>query len=218
VYAALDIGLDVYDAASTEKVAYITYPTGFNSVWANTDRVYLATGDAGIKYLKISSVDNAPVVSGGYDISISLRNFLNEPTITNSNVLYLHGSGNYMACCTVAGVDTIRTDSNGYINSTNVSGAQKCFMTSVGKFYYTINSNNQWSINRVDISLFDWSIPDYQYITGSGIFPSDVDINDIFITEGTSSDSINNTIFSATTSGAYIIDEGDLSYSSYFIA
>lgn len=216
VYVALDDGLDIYNVTSESKIAYVNYNTGFNSVWASDDKIYLATSNAGIKQLSISVIDNAPVVSGGYDATGSLLSFLNEPYITNSGVLYLHGSGDYLACCTTAGVDTMKFEPDGYRSRTITTGCTKCFMTSTGKFYYTRQNGNEWSINRVNTSLTDWSQPDYMYITGSGILQAGIGVNDIFITEGTATDGADNTVFTATTSGAYVIDESDLVYYRYF--
>ena len=89
-------------------------------------------------------------------------------------------------------------------------------MTSSGKFYYTVLSGSVWSINRVKSCLWDWYSPDYSYLSGGEILASGIEINDIFVTELTASDYSNNTLFLATSSGVYVIDEGNLNYAIYY--
>jgi len=69
----------------------------------------------------------------------------------------------------------------------------------------------------MDNYFSDWNDPDYSYITGSGIFESGIELNDVFITENTSSNGINNTIFCATSSGVYVIEEETEEYAIYYI-
>jgi hypothetical protein len=89
-------------------------------------------------------------------------------------------------------------------------------MTGDKKFYYTI-SGTEWSLNRVDSCLGDWQAPDKSYTTGGGILPAGEKINDIFITENTASDGINNTIFCATSNGIFVINESNDEYVIYYI-
>ena len=56
-----------------------------------------------------------------------------------------------------------------------------------------------------------------EYIVGGGIFEAEPELNDMFITEQTSYDNVLNTIFMATTNGAYVIDESDDEYVIYYV-
>lgn len=216
VYASTSVGLDVYDIPSEEKYAYITYSGGLNTVWANEDRVFVGTSDAGIKYLNKTCISGSIVAP--YNIENCLRDF-NELTyysnLTSDHIRYLHGNGNIILAITNSGVDVVKIDPQSYRAHTVVSGAQKGFMTADRKFYYTL-AGAEWSLNRKD-SHADWTTPDVSYVTGSGIFEAGITINDIFVTESTGDDGSSNAIFAATSSGVYVIDESDNDYDIYSI-
>ncbi len=216
VYAATSSGLDIIDIDTEYYYAEIPYSPGFITVWASDDRVYLGTTAAGMKYL------NKTCISGSLDeypyyLDGCLHNYTTQP-LTSDYVKYIHGNGDFLMCCTDVGVDVIKQEPRGYRSYTTVSGAEKCFMTSTGKFYYTTVdttvSGSFWSVNRVDRPLVDWSDPDYEY--GDPLDPLR-GVTDIFVTEGTAADGVDNTLFVATTSGVYVIDESDLSYHVYYV-
>jgi lipid-binding SYLF domain-containing protein len=136
--------------------------------------------------------------------------------LTSNYIRYLHGDGEIICAVTNSGVDVVKINPQSYRSYTVISGAKKCFMTSTGKLYYTISGSSNWSLNVRNNPLTDWSEPDYSYITGSGIFSAGIKLNDIYITENTGSDGFNNTVFCATTSGVFVIDETDDTYSVYY--
>jgi len=207
VYAAINVGLDIIDITTESKIGYIEYTTGFSTVWANDDKVFLGT-TSGINYINKTCISGVPLVQE--DLSDCLINYSNPYGITNDNIRYIHGNDDtLMMCCTSVGVDVYWGD---YRSSTTISGARKCFMTSTGKFYYTVDKGNEWELNRVGSEKWDWTTPDYSYVTGSGILEVGVSINDIFVTEATASGGVDNTLFVATLSGVYVIDEGNLEY------
>lgn len=216
VYVATSSGSEIYDIVSEEKYAYINYFSGFTSTWASNEQVFLGTTASGIKYI------NKTCISGNIynpvELSTCLNNFSTFTpyhNLTSDNIRYIHGNDDLLMCCTDLGIDVIKAEPQGYRSSTTISGgAEKCFMTQNG-FYYTISGTNEWSLNRVDSCLCDWDNPNYSYITGSGILPAGEKINDIFVTENTSENGINNTIFCATSLGVYIIDEGTRVYAVY---
>jgi hypothetical protein len=211
VYAVTTSGLNIIDITTESKIGYIEYDTGFRTVWANDDKVFLGTTRA-IKYLNKTCIDAN--VNGMANLAVCLLDYPIPYGITSSNVRYIHGSGdNLMMCCTSVGVDVYW---DGYRSSTIIPGAQKCFMTSTGKFYYTVDKGNEWELNRVDKVFWDWTTPDYSYVTGSGILQEGLSINDIFVTEGTSYNEADNTLFIATSSGVVVIDEGSLTYRVYY--
>ena len=214
VYAAKSNGLDIYDITSESVYAYINYTGGFTTVWANDDRVFIGTADDGVKYIEKACI------SGSISVPISLDGCLHDfniypGTITDTNVRYIHGSGATVMVLTVSGIDIMKYDFQGYHSYTIVTDGTKCFLTSQNKGYYIIDSGDSWSLNRIDSSLHDWTTPDYSYITGSGIFPGSVSLSDVFVTEGTSTDSISNVLFTATSSGIYVIDEEFNYYNNY---
>jgi len=126
--------------------------------------------------------------------------------LTDSCINYLHVNDDKLLVITDSGVDVIKINPQSYRSYTLISGAQKGFITPSGKFYYTVSGSNESKLCCVYTSLFDWSEPDKEYVTGSGVLASGIGINDLFITEGTATNGYN-TIFLATTSGVYVIDE-----------
>ncbi len=210
VYTATSSGSEIYDVISEEKYAYVNYLFNFTSVWANDSVVFYSTAGAGINYLNKTCISGTPSLQE--DLSDCLLDYSNPYGITSENIQYIHGSGDtLMMCCTSSGVDVYWGDYS-YRSSTTVSGARKCFMTSTGKFYYTVDKGNEWELNRVDSEKWDWTIPDYSYVTGSGILAEGLSINDMYIIETTASGGVDNVLFIATSSGVYIIDEGNLEY------
>jgi hypothetical protein len=214
VYAATSSGLDIYDLASEDKYAYITYE-GFNTVWGNDDRVFVGTSTSGVKYINKTCISGSIV--SPYDLYFCL-NDLSDLTyyheLTSDNIRYIHGSDDILCVVTNSGVDVVKLDPQSYRSYSLVSDVRKCFMTS-DKFYYTI-SGTEWSLNRVDSCLWDWTSPDRVYTTGDGIFGAGIKLNDVYITENTTSDGNNNTIFCSTSSGVYIINEQTKAYTIYY--
>jgi hypothetical protein len=210
VYSATLGGLYITDIESEQGYAKVTYSGGFTAAWADDDKVYLGTNSSGLKYI------NKTCISGSIISPIELAGCLNdyvEQPLTSDEIRYIHGSNEFLMCCTSIGVDVIKKEPHGYRSYTTTSGAKKCFMTSTGKFYYSTCSGTSWELNRVNIPLTDWSTPDYVY--GDPLIVSN-EITDMFITEGTASDDISNTLMVATASGVYVIDESDSSLETYY--
>jgi hypothetical protein len=189
VFAACLEGLNIIDIASELQYSFITYSGGFNSVWANEDRVFLATSNDGIKYIDKTCISGSIVLP--FELTC-LRDYAEEPRLRSNEVRYIHGAGNLIVCCTASGV------------------AQKCFMAPMSTAIYYTLSGSVWSVNKVNTAMCDWSSAHKTYSADgfSAILPG-ARINDIFITEGTSTaGSYYNTIFLATSSGVVIIDDG----------
>ncbi len=211
VYVATTEELSIVDIESELKYAYID--GNFNTVWANDDKIFLGTG-TGIKYLYKTCISGSTI--NPYDLVDCIHNYTPPYGTTSNNVRYIHGNDDFIMWCTDLGVDVYKLEPNGYRSYIEISGAEKAFMTSANKFYYTA-SGTEWALNRVNSTLVNWTTPDYSYATGGDIIESGIDINDVFITESTSSDGTSNTVFIATSNGTYIIDEGTLDYSIYYV-
>jgi hypothetical protein len=214
VYAATSEGLKIYDITSEGEYAYVTYSGGFNTVWANDDKIFVGTTTDGVKYLNKTCVSGS--VGSPYELVTCLAD-LSDLTyyhyLTSDDVRYIHGNGDVLCIVTNFGVDVVKIDPQSYRSYTTISGVKKCFMTSTGRFYYmTLDT-----LCVMYTCLYDWTEVDNEYTVGSGIFELGIELNDIFITEQTSSDNSSNTIFTATTTGAYIIDESDDEYVIYYI-
>lgn len=215
VYAAITFGMDIISMSAEQKIAYIEHKLGFNTVWANNTRVYVGTTFSGIKYFNKTCVSGT--VGDPNNLITCLVDYSSPFGISSQTIRYIHGSGDdYLMCVTTAGVDVYHMKMTKYRSTHSTTHAQKCFMTSNGKFYYTSVSGSEWSLNRVDKPLWDWTIPDYIYNTGGDILPAGLKINDIFITENTASNTIDNTVFIATTSGVFVVDEGNSNYVVYY--
>lgn len=205
VYVATTSGLDIIEVESESIYAYITISGGFETVWANNTRVYLGT-TSGIDY-----VNKSCIVPG--DIAVCLTDY--SVSLTSSGIVYLHGDDNHLLCCTVSGVDVIKEEPSGYRYYTTITGASKCFMTPTKKMYYTMDTPD-WAVHRRDVVTENWIVPDRAYTFDGTTFPADLEINDIFVTEATSSGGLDNTLFIATTSGVYVLDEETQQYDLYY--
>jgi hypothetical protein len=204
VFAACAEGLNIIDVASEKQYSFITYSGGFTTVWANENKVFLGTATSGIKYIdKSCIIGNINLPSE----LTCLSDYAIVPRLRSNTIRYIHGRDNLIVCCTASGVQSLGI--YGYESETLTPAAWKCFMTSSTAIYYT-TSGVSWAVNKVNSSLTDWTVPHITY-SGDGFsaIPIGARINDIFVTEGTSSAGTKfNTIFIATTSGACIIDDG----------
>jgi len=194
--------------------AYANDDLGYVTVWSNESKVFVGSTSSGVKYLNKSDITYD--IDNPINLTCFMRDYLNYPDISSNNIRYLHGNDELLLCITDSGVDVYKLGMQAYRSTSSESNAYKGFMTSTGKFYYTVSGSNEWSVHRVNTCLFDWSIPDAEYKTGGSILASGIKLNDIFVTENTSSDGISNTLFIATSSGVYMIDEGSNKYNIYY--
>ena len=208
VYAVTSSGLNIIDI-QTENVISNEYSYHYTTVWSNTDTIFLGTERNGIKSL------NKSFIAPG-EIFIGLENYVSEPDITSDNIRYLQGNYHKLMCCTSLGVDIIGLDTY-YITHTTISGgAEKCFAAENDKFYYTTSGINNYYLHRLDSNTGDWVTPDHTYTTGTSYLINASEINDIYVTTGTSlGGSDYNTLFTATDYGVHIIDEGTGVYAVY---
>jgi len=210
VYTATSSGLEIYDLA-TELLGATAYnEDGYSSVWSNDDYIYIGTFGAGLKKLyKPSLIINtiAPTNINSY-----ITDYFKHPDITSDTINYIHGNYNKLLICTTAGVDIVRTDSLYITHYTTVSGDNilKCFATETDNFYYTISGvDSKYYIHMLDGNTSDWFEPDYIYSTSSGVLDGVSSITDLYVTAGTSiSGASYNTLFLATDTGIYVVDEG----------
>ena len=218
IYAATNVGLRIYEAATEGFYAYVTYSGGFTTIGGNDSNIYIGTTNSGIKTISTTCISGS--TNNPYDLGTCLVDLV-VPYITSNNIKYLNVNNNKMTVCTSSGVDYFRFSTNPEIHSrTFISSAEKCFTTG-NSIYYTVSGTNtttsgtEYSLNRLDTCLCDWSEPTYSYVTGSGIFESSIKLNDIYITENTV-ENYNNTVFCATSSGVYVIDEDSKNYAIYY--
>jgi len=194
--------------------AYVNYASGYKTVWANSTTLFIGSANDGIK--RLDKEDISCDVDDPTDLRGSIINYLNYPDITSDNIRYLHGNDNLLLCITDAGIDIHKMGAQAYRSTSSESNAYKGFMTSTGRFYYTVTSGVNYSaIHICNKCICDWSIPDTTYVNDGTLLASGVVIRDIFVTEGTSYNGVSNTIFAATSSGVYVIDEGNNDYDLY---
>jgi hypothetical protein len=139
VYLALSDKLGINDIVTEERIAYLNYTEGFNTVTGNSSRVYLGTASSGIKYINISTISGS--VSLPTDLSIYLEDLV-VPNITSNNIRYLSVKEDRLLACTNSGVDYFNSRGNPTIHSkTLASGTQKCFVTDK-YMYYTVSGTD----------------------------------------------------------------------------
>lgn len=190
IYGATISGVDIYSSIAGNKVAEAIYPAGANAVWADDTYLYIATTNSGILRLPVS------VISGTYNVTSHLIEYKKYPDITNNNVSYLHGAGEFLCATTISGVDHFNTVSGTRIYTTAVSNPTKCAQSSSGELYYI-----DGTLKAVYDYLHNWSSADYTYTKGY-LIPSGVTINDLVLMEGSP-----NMLLLATTNGAMVIEE-----------
>lgn len=205
-YLATTSGLSIIDLAEEGLYAYTTKSGGFTAVWGNDSTIYLGAS-SGIYYLEKACITGT--VAAPLDIAFCLLEYSPSPAVK-----YIHGNNNLISVITEAGISITKLGDQGYTSSATISGTTKCFVTP-DKLYY-ITSGTSWAVNRLDTLVCDWTEPTYKYITGSGIIPAGVTINDIFVTHNTSLDGKSNTLFIATSSGVIVLDEGTRYYSTFY--
>jgi hypothetical protein len=173
IFHSTSSGVQIYDldGAYIDLVSWLDA----SSVWADDSYVYIGTTDSGVLRTSTASISGAI-----YD---DLQVYKEYPNITNNEVIYLHGGGEYLCVTTVSGVDQYNTVSGTRIY-TIISGADKCFQTVDGAFYYN-ESDELHSDMLLGMST----------------------INDIYVTEGTSMYNNDNVLFIAANNGAHIIEE-----------
>lgn len=214
VYIVTSSGLEIYDLTSQLLGATAYNISGYSSVWASDNYIYIGTFGAGIKKLYKPSI--VIDVVAPTNINDYITDYFKCPDITSDTINYIHGNYNKLFVCTTAGADIIRTDSLYITHYTTMSGysIKKCFVTETDNFYYTISgTDSKYYIHRLNENMSDWSGPDYVYITSSGVLGSVSTVTDLYVSTGTSvSGSDFNTLFLATNMGIYVIDEGSNDY------
>lgn len=215
IYAATNIELKIYDINTENLYAYIPYNDGFTTVAGNGGYIYLGTTSSGIKRISKACISGSVLTP--YNLSTCLSDYVTSPYIDGDDIQYLHANDNFMGVISNAGlsVSIAKFAPQSYMSATTLSFRQaaKCFITNTGSLYYTSSGTSDCSIDVVIKSLVDWVEPSYSYTTGSGILKANIQINDIFITENTSGN--NNTLFVATSSGLYIINESTNEFAIY---
>lgn len=206
VYAAKENGLDIIDIETEQVTSTASFDSGYTTVWASDNNVYLGTSGYGIKYLAKSDISPGELISHIHDYAL-------VPDITHDTIRYIHGNSNKLIVTTVGGVDIVKRDSPRFTRTT-IEGARKCFVTPTDDFYYTVSGTNAWYLYRLDGNTSDWTTADVArtYVTGSGILYYATCLYDMYITDATSVSGVYNTIFLATDDGAYVIDEGTDEY------
>jgi hypothetical protein len=197
-YTASTIGLEVF--FEDKSKCFYSKLGRTNTVWGDDNLLYIGTTE-GLYKKELDGCESEPI-----ETNINL---------THKNITYIHGHGKRLLITTKSGVDYLNFKSNPHIHShTLCANTTKCFLTKNSGYYITTTSGAQ-SLNRIDTMLCDWAEPTETYTTGSGIFKENIKLTDIYITEGTAMRG-GNTIFCATTSGIYIIDEDNKKYAIYY--
>lgn len=208
-YAVTTSGLDVFDTYTANKVSYIYNEGGFTTIWCNDLNIYLGTSNDGIMYIEKSEIFNSEPES----VLLAYDYFYKS---SSNTIKYLYGFDTTLAAVTDVGIDIINNNTQGFKSITTGDGFTKCFMTSKKELYYIVQSDSLNGVCKINNTFCDWEIPDLFYASGLSFLPADQKINDIFITEKTSLNGIDNTLFVATSAGLYILDEGTTEFDVYY--
>jgi hypothetical protein len=210
LYAATDVGLLIIDIASEEEIAQVTSLV-CTSVWNSDALVFMGTSNSGIYALDKSTISSGDLTSSAYQ-------YRSYPNITSNDVKYLHGQSDYLCATTAVGVDFIWISLNDR-DSRTIADAYKCFVCSDGKTYFT-TSGTPNKIYRSNVPLGVSSTP-IEYTCGSGYLENVPNVQDIYVTERTSSVETvlwpENTLFIAASGSAFIFDEGSKELANYRI-
>jgi hypothetical protein len=208
VYAAYSEGLDVIDLFLEAKVAYADHKYGFTSVCGDSDRVYLGTLTSGIKYIDKTCISGS--YSYPYDLTDCLNDFDGPYNPSSDRIRSLFLRDNNLSVVTLEGIDIIGMEpGREYHSSTTSSGIIRSFLTSKRELYYIIHDSTTMSgVAKIGLISHDWDYPDTFYSAGDSFLSGEMVVKDIFVTTNTAEDSQNNTLFVATSSGIFILDEG----------
>jgi hypothetical protein len=209
LYAASSSGILIIDIATETEYAHISSTT-CTSVWNSDTLVFMGTTNSGIYALAKSDI-------GAGDLTSLAYQYKTYPTLTSDNIKYLHGQSDYLCATTAAGVDFVWISLNDQ-NSRIIANTYKCFVCTDGKTYYT-TSGTPHKIYRSNVPSVQY--PSVTYVCGSGDLTRVVNVQDIYVTEGTSSvDTVlwpENTLFIAASGSAFIYDEGSGGITEYSI-
>lgn len=212
-YGATASGLNIIDLETNSIIAYTYEETGFTTLWGSNDIIYLGTLDDGVKYIEKSSIsgtENSP-----NDLTSFVESYNYYYNVGSTNIKYIHGNNNTLAVVTSNGIDILNNEYTGYKSSLSNTNVTKCFLTSNCEVYYIIQEPSVNKVAMVNTCLCDWTLPDTVYLNDGTIIGDDVGITDIFVTTNTSISGGSNTMFIATSSGAYVVDEDSLGYDNY---
>lgn len=212
VYAATSSGIDIFDIYTSNKVSYIQVDSGCSTIWASSDKVYIGTQYDGVLYIDKDCLQNG-------DCTFCLLEYDYVYGPTSNTIKYIHGSDNTIAVVTSSGVDVLHNaEDTDFKSTTSNTEVVKCFFTSKNELYYFENNSIDEAsfLYKVNDARCDWTTPDYTYEVGKSFLQKDVNLTDIYVTENTSSVIGHNTLFVATTSGGYILDEGTGEFEVYY--
>lgn len=203
VYAATSDGLEVYRLSDNEiECTKSVGDLPVNTIHGIGDTLYLGTTN-GLYTTPLINICAYTTTLVDYDLNSEYIN-------------YIHGINNKLFISTDSSIEYIDNTSNPKIHSkTFISSAGKCFLTEQAGYYISTISGS-YILNRIDNCLCDWVTPSHTYdTTGSGVFREGLQLNDLYVTEGTAAAG-GNTIFCTTSSGVYVIDEDNLNYAIYY--
>ena len=144
VFKASIDGVAIYNVDSEIMVNQVALTDGANSVWANDDYFYMATSISGIYRCPMDTISG----------SLTPEIYKIFPNITNNNVGYIHGNGDYICAITVSGVDRYRL-SDGDREYATIDNASKCFQMQNGDYYFTVNSF--YDVTGLDDNIYKWN-------------------------------------------------------------
>lgn len=186
IYMTTTSGLYIYNVLDLENYQYfIPIEGGANSLWCDTNNVYIATNTG------IYELDKCTPT--GFTI------YAEYPFINSNTVRHIHGNSNIILSCTDVGINITRRSSK-YTTYCYEDNSTKCFVSGNNSCYYTTNSSGIYSVNKLINNNSNWVIPDLVYSAGNSFLPANITINDVFVSD-------NELLFVATNSGIYIYDE-----------
>jgi len=212
LYVTTVSGLTIHDIDTGIKLSYITYEKGFTAIWGSDTTLYLGTVYSGIQY--INKEDITFEVNIFKDVSCNLKKYDYYYNTSHPTIRFLDGYRDELVIVTESGIDIVNNTNNGFKSHYSDSTITKCYITSKRETYYTSRSTID-NLYNTKYSLCDWTIPDKIYSCDGTFFPAETKINDVYITERTSISGIANTLFVATNSGVYVIDEETNIYDHY---
>ncbi len=209
-YAATSTGIEIIDIVSELPVCSGIRTGGFNSIAGNDETIYMGTNNSGI-----FCFDKVDVSTGDISSYIYSLNSLYLPS--SNNIRSLSINGNDLAVVTDIGMDIIgMARGKEFKGSTTASGIFKSFLTSKKEVYYLENTPGYALCKHSPYSC-NWDRPGEKYVPKKSFLEWEVTLNDLFITENTTKNKKQNTIFLTTSSGIYVYDEESKILDIYFM-
>lgn len=199
-YSTTSSGIVILDITTESPYYYINVPAYCHCIYSDNTYIFIGT--------------NNGIYRAHRDAPQEIYRYLYYPFISSDIVEEIKGNNDFLVISTVSGINIERRQV-GYVTKNVYVKTKSCVVTpTTNQVYYVVyeSGSNYCNISRLDSNSSDWSTADVTYEQSESFISGTTAVNSIAVTEKTSTDEYNNTIFAATSNGVIIYDEGTADY------